>query len=48
MEESAVTLLIAIGSTLLVIATMTLIGLAVAKRLDGKGKRSDADEPPPR
>lgn len=47
MDVTVITLLIAIGSTLLVVATATLIGLVVARRLDSKNGRSTSDCPPP-
>lgn len=45
MEESYRMLLIAIGSSILVLGTTALIGLVVAWRLDKKNER--ADDPPP-
>lgn len=47
MDATVVRLLIAISSTLLVVATATLIGLVLARRLDSKNGRSRSDCPPP-
>lgn len=46
MDESYRMLLIAIGSTLLVLGTTALIGLVVARHLDKKNERSGPDGPP--
>lgn len=47
MEESSRILLIAIGSSLLVLGTTALVGLIVARHLDSKNERSDPDDSPP-
>jgi len=44
MDESYRMLLIAIGSSLLVLGTTALIGLVVAWRLDKKNERDDSDD----
>lgn len=44
MEERYHMLLIAIGSTLLVLGTTALIGLVVAWRLDKKNERDGSDD----
>lgn len=46
MEERYHMLLIAIGSTLLVLGTTALIGLVVAWRLDKKNERDGSDDSP--
>lgn len=46
MDESYRMLLIAIGSSLLVLGTTALIGLVVAWRLDKKNERDGSDDPP--
>lgn len=46
MDESYRMLLIAIGSSLLLLGTTALIGLVVAWRLDKKIERSGPDDPP--
>lgn len=46
MEERYHMLLIAIGSTLLVLGTTALIGLVVAWRLDKKNERDGSDDTP--
>ncbi|MDH2244483.1 MULTISPECIES: hypothetical protein [Pseudomonadaceae] len=46
MEERYHMLLIAIGSTLLVLGTTALIGLVVAWRLDKKNERGSSDDSP--
>lgn len=46
MDESYRMLLIAIGSSLLVLGTPALIGLVVAWRLDKKNERGGSDDSP--